>query len=68
MVDNLIAASSTQFLIQKNLQDLVQHYMPAKTEDAAVQRFVQYSMRLLGARIQPANVGVTNSGGQSLAD
>ena len=39
-------------MVQKNLQDLVSHYLPANCSDDAIQRLVSYSMRILSARMQ----------------
>jgi hypothetical protein len=40
-------------MMNKSLQDLVRHHLPPQLEEAKVQRVVDYSLRLLGARIQP---------------
>ena len=39
-------------MVQKNLQDLVAHYLPGNCTDDAIQRLVSYSMRILSARMQ----------------
>ena len=39
-------------MVQKNLQDLVAHYLPGNCSDDAIQRLVSYSMRILSARMQ----------------
>ena len=45
--------SSAQFRVAKQVQDLVQCYLPAGVNDSHVQRYVQYCMRILSSRIQP---------------
>jgi hypothetical protein len=45
--------SSPQFMVAKHLQDLVVSQMPQGVNDAHIQRYVQYCMRILSSRIQP---------------
>ena len=45
--------SSANFRVAKQVQDLVQCYLPPSVKDAHVQRYVQYCMRILSSRIQP---------------
>ena len=45
--------SSAQFRVAKQVQDLVNSFLPPGVNDAHVQRYVQYCMRILSSRIQP---------------
>jgi hypothetical protein len=44
--------SSPQFMVAKQLQELVVKQMPPGVNDQHVQRYVQYFMRILSSRIQ----------------
>ena len=43
--------SSAQFRVAKHVQELVQGFLPVGVNDAHVQRYVQYCMRILSSRI-----------------
>ena len=45
--------STAQYRVAKQVQDLVQCYLPPNVKDTHVQRYVQYCMRILSSRIQP---------------
>ena len=45
--------SSAQFRVAKHVQDLVQSHLPPGVNEAQLQRYVQYCMRILSSRIQP---------------
>ena len=47
--------SSAQFRVAKQVQDLVSGFLPQGVNDAHIQRYVQYCMRILSSRIQPLN-------------
>lgn len=43
--------SSAQFMIAKNLQELVMHHLPPNSSESQIQRVVGYLMRILSSRI-----------------
>ncbi len=43
--------SSAQFRVAKQVQDLVGSFLPQGVNDAHIQRYVQYCMRILSSRI-----------------
>lgn len=47
----MMAASSPQFSIQKSIQDLVTHHLPASAGPDKVTSLVSYCTRLLSSRL-----------------
>ena len=54
MVENF-AATSPQFAVHQNFQDLVTHFLPSSCSDEKKKQFVSYSMRLLSKRSETSH-------------
>ena len=61
MADNLISASSPQFMIQKNLQDLVLHHLPPNAAEDKLSGLMRYGMRILGSRMSAAPLAAADA-------